>query len=204
MPFIINEDAALKTLLQGITVSDAGNSARPVPVYYGQPDKEIRLQTYPYITLDLIGLREDPERAHRGYVPMTYEPEGVSIQADDQGKPITTTQFPIPVDLFYQIVSYARQPRHDRQIIAALLSPARLPLRFGQLRIPEDNTIRRLDMLGFSKRDTTESGKRLFSNVYNIRISAELFPDQVAQVYQVTQEPTISYDYGTTPFTIIS
>jgi hypothetical protein len=204
MPFIINEDAALKSLLQGITVSDSGNATRPVPVYYGQPDKEIRAQTYPYITLDLVGVKEDPSRAHRGYVPMTYEPEGVSLEADAQGRPINTTQFPIPVDLFYQIVTFARQPRHDRQLIAALISQARLPLRFGQLRIPEDNTIRRLDMLGFSKRDTTESGKRLFSNVYNIRISAELFPDQIGQVYLVTQPPIITYESGTTPFTTIS
>jgi len=203
MPFIINEDSALKTLLQGVTVSDAGNATRPVPVYYGQPDKEIRAQTYPYITLDLVGLKEDAERAHRGYVAMTYAPEGSTLQASSSGVPLNTTQFPIPVDLFYQIVTYARQPRHDRQLVAALLSPARLPLRFGQLRIPEDNTIRRLDMLGFSKRDTTESGKRLFSNVYNIRISAELFSDQVSQVYLVTQAPHITYESGTTPFTTI-
>jgi hypothetical protein len=64
--------------------------------------------------------------------------------------------------------------------------------------------MRRLDMLGFSKRDTTESDKRLFSNVYNIRISAEMFPDLIAQVYQVTEEPNIAYNYGTTPFTTIS
>jgi hypothetical protein len=30
-------------------------------------------------------------------------------------------------------------------------------------------------MLGFSKRDSTESEKRLFMNVYSIRISSELF-----------------------------
>jgi hypothetical protein len=67
-----------------------------------------------------------------------------------------------------------------------------LPFRFGQLDIPEDGTARRLDMLGFSKRDTTEGGKRLFSNVYNIKISAEIFPDLLAQVYTVTQDPTIT------------
>lgn len=203
MPFIMNEDAALKTLLQGITVSDAGNTARPVPVYYGQPDKEVRAQTYPYITIDLVGLKEDPTRAHSGYVRMTYEPEGVSLEADANNTPLNATQFPIAVDLFYQIVTFARQPRHDRQMIAALIAQARLPLRFGQLHIPEDNTMRRLDMLGFSKKDTTESGKRLFSNVYNIRISAELFPDQIDQVYLVTQPPIITYESGTTPFTII-
>ena len=203
MPFLINEDAALKTLLQGITVSDSGNAARPVPVYYGQPDKEIRAQTYPYITIDLVGLKEDNERAHRGYVDMTYEPEGVNLFTYD-GRILNSTEFPIPVDLFYQIVTFARQPRHDRQMISALLTQGRLPLRFGQLHIPEDNTLRRLDMLGFSKKDTTESGKRLFSNIYNIRISAELFPAQIDQVYLVTQPPIVTYESGTTPFTTIS
>jgi hypothetical protein len=70
--------------------------------------------------------------------------------------------------------------------MAKLFAPGRLPFRFGQLPIPQDGTNRRLDMLGFSKRDTTEGGKRLFSNVYNIRISSELFVDQINAVYQVT------------------
>jgi hypothetical protein len=201
MPFIINEDDALKTLLQGITVSDSGNSARPVAVYYGQPDKDIRTQSYPYITLDLVGVREDPERAHRGYVPLTYTPEGASVETDSNGKIITNVNFPIPIDLIYQVSTWARQPRHDRQIMATLFSSGRLPYRFGQLPVPQDGTNRRLDMLGFSKRDTTEGGKRLFSNVYNIRISSELFPDQLAQVYQVLESPIISFNYQNTSFT---
>jgi hypothetical protein len=197
MPFIINEDAALKAILTGITVSDGGNAARPVAVYYGQPDKDIRTQSYPYITLDLVGVREDMERAHRGSVDLTYTPENFTPNTDDNGlnQPVN---FPIPVDLIYQVSTWARQPRHDRQIIASLFAPGRLPLRFGQLIIPEDNTMRRLDMLGFSKRDSTEGGKRLFSNVYNIRISAELFPDQLSAVYTVTDVNT-SLGYQTTP-----
>ena len=78
MPFLLNEDAALKTLLTGITVADSGNDARPVGVFYGQPDKEIRQQSYPYITIDLVSVTEDVNRAHRGYVPLTYTPEGVN------------------------------------------------------------------------------------------------------------------------------
>jgi len=198
MPFIFNEEEALKSLLSGITVSDSGNSARPVGVYYGQPDKEVREQRYPYITLDLISVSEEVDRAHRGavYIPddTFYTPEGVT---DGQ-----LTSFPIPVQLIYQVSTWARQPRHDRQLIAELLSYGRLPLRFGQLTIPQDGTNRRLDMLGFSKRDTTENGKRLFSNVYTIRISAEIFEDVLAQMYEVTQEPTISFNYQTTDFTL--
>ena len=204
MPFIINEDDALKTLLQGITVSDSGNSARPVAVYYGQPDKDLRTQSYPYITLDLVGVREDPERAHRGYVPLTYTPEGATVETDSDGNIITNVNFPIPIDLIYQVSTWARQPRHDRQIMATLFASGRLPYRFGQLPVPQDGTNRRLDMLGFSKRDTNEDGKRLFSNVYNIRISSELFPDQLAQVYQVLETPTISFNHQDTPFTTIT
>ena len=102
MPFLLNEDAALKTLLQGLTVSDGGNSSRPVAVYYGQPDKDIRTQSYPYITLDLVGVREDVERAHRGIIQTTYTPEGA-----DSAKSYTT-DFPIPVDLIYQVSTWSR------------------------------------------------------------------------------------------------
>ena len=185
MPFIINEDEALKTLLQGITVSDSGNSLRNVAVYYGQPDKDLRQQSYPYITLDLVGVREDTERAHRGVVNLAYAPEGYTPNRDTDGSINQPIDFPIPVDLIYQVSTWSRQPRHDRQIMAKLFAPGRLPFRFGQLPIPQDGTNRRLDMLGFSKRDTTEGGKRLFSNVYNIRISAELFTTQLTGVYQV-------------------
>ena len=198
MPFIINEDAALKSLLSGITVADAGNPTRPVGVFYGQPDKEIRAQAYPYITIDLVGVKEDTARAHRGYVPMSYTPEGASTEISHN------VNFPIPVDLMYQVSTWSRQPRHDRQIMALLFSSGRLPFRFGQLLVPEDNTMRRLDMLGFTKRDTTESGKRLFNNIYNIRISSELFPDQLVQMYQVLETPTISFETQDTPFTTIT
>jgi hypothetical protein len=201
MPFIINEDEALKTLLQGITVSDSGNSARPVGVYYGQPDKDIRQQVYPYITLDLVGVREDTERAHRGLVNLTYAPEGMTPNLNDDDSINQPIDFPIPVDLIYQVSTWSRQPRHDRQIMAKLFAPGRLPFRFGQLPIPQDGTNRRLDMLGFSKRDTTEGGKRLFSNVYNIRISAELFTSQLNDVYAVTAINQ-TLDYQTIPFTI--
>jgi len=201
MPFIINEDEALKTLLQGITVSDAGNPARPVGVYYGQPDKDIRQQVYPYITLDLVGVREDTERAHRGMVNLTYTPEGYTPNLNEDDSINQPIEFPIPVDLIYQVSTWSRQPRHDRQIMSKLFAPGRLPFRFGQLPVPQDGTNRRLDMLGFSKRDTTEGGKRLFSNVYNIRISAELFTQQLVDVYQVLDVNT-SLVSQTIPFTI--
>lgn len=187
MPYLINEDNALKNLLKGITVSDSGNPARPVGVFYGQPDKEIREQVFPYITIDLVGIAEDRERAHRGYITLPYTPEGVDSETP------YATQYPIPVSLSYQVTTFSRQPRHDRQIINALFAPSRLPLRFGLLEIPEDGTVRRLDMLGFVKRDTTEQEKRLFSNVYNIQISSEFLRDELDQLYPVLEQPIITY-----------
>lgn len=188
MPFILNEDEALKSILSGITVSDAGNSARPVSVFYGQPDPQIRQQSYPYITIDLVGVSEAKERTHSGYSQLTYVPEDVD---PNQTYFVMT---PIPVNLDYQITTFARQPRHDRQIIAQLFKRDRLPLRFGYLEVPQDNTVRRLDMLGFSKRDITEQDKRLFSNVYSIQVSSELLRDDLAQVYEVLYPPTITLD----------
>lgn len=199
MPFILNEDAALKALLADITVSDSGNPTRPVGVFYGQPDVQIRQQTYPYITIDLVGITEEVDRAHRGYVDgLPYTPEGADPEVP------FATWYPIPVMLYYQVTTYARQPRHDRQLINALFNSERLPFRFGTLYIPEDGTTRRLDMLGFEKRDMTESDKRLFSNVYNLGVSAELLPNTLDTLYQVLETPTITYTVSDTPFTNIN
>ena len=195
MPVIINEDNALKKLLSGITVSDAGNPARPVGVWFGQPDVQIRQQSYPYITIDLIGISEARERIHAGNTTLDYVPEGVDPDKN------YIVQYPIPVDLMYQITTFARQPRHDRQIMAQLFGPTRLPLRFGMIAIPEDNTARRLDMLRISKRDTTEQDKRLFCNVYTIQISSEFLRGDLEEMHQVLYPPLITFSSQDTIFT---
>lgn len=169
MTFIFNEDKALKSHLTGIKVSDAKNAERPVGVWFGQPDIEIREQSYPYLTIDLVDVEEDTVRAHRGIIQLDYIPEGL----DSEVPPIV--DYPIPVNLYYQISSYSRNPHHDRQIIAALLS-GRLSYRFNYLIIPEDGTARRIDFLGFSKRDTVESDKRLLVNTFSISMPSELIP----------------------------
>jgi len=168
MPFILNEEEALKNLLSGMTVSDSGNPTRPVGVFYGQPDKEIRLQAYPYVTIDLINISEDVSRVQSGTVEVPYEPE------DWDGISSLIQPFPMPINLDYQITGFSRQPRHDRQILSQLFSIGRLPVRFGTMYVPQDNTMRRVDVLGFSKRDTTEADKRLFMNVSTIRIGSEI------------------------------
>ena len=182
--FIIGEDEALKARLQGVTVEDDKNSSRPVGVWYGQPDIEVRTQSYPFLTIDLIDVSEATERVMNslGVHPWYHADPEMTVGPytyDDW-----TVPYPVPINLDYQITSFSRQPRHDRQILAQVLGN-RLPFRFGSLMVAQtttvtgadtaiDMTARRMDMLGVTKRDTIESGKRLFMNVWTVRVSSEL------------------------------
>lgn len=184
MTFVLSEDDALKKNLQGMTVHDqrsiGDNTPRQVAVFYGQPDQEIREQSYPYVTIDLLGINRDPDREMRGKTAAEYlTPEGLD---DTHG---WEQNLPIPVNLDYQITSYARQPRHDRELLAQL-AMQKLPFRFGQLSL-DDGTLRRLEVMGTSKRDATEQGKRLFVNAITVRISSEV-PEVIYSDFYKVQE----------------
>ena len=182
------EDEALKNLLKGMVVTDQrANSEgvnRPVGVWFGMPDQELREQSFPYMTIDLIDIAEDRERAMRGtinekdYAYFKY----MKPAALPQGKGAKQS-FPIPVYLDYQVTTFARHPRHDRQILSDLLY-TRLPLRFGSLSTA-DETVRRLDILDVAKRDLVEQGKRLYSNAIRVRISSEMPLTQYRELFKV-------------------
>lgn len=192
--FLLAEDKALRLLLQGMTVSDQKADGdmveRQVGVWFGQPDQELRAQIYPYVTIDMIDVSRDPERETRGKVAPDYlTPASLP---SDKGWEIDT---PIPVSLTYQITTYARHPRHDREIVAQLLY-TKLPFRFGNLtvdtgRVDENNvpvqTYRRLDVINVSKRDTTESAKRLFVNAVTVNVSSEIAQSTFTSLYKATQ-----------------
>ena len=192
--FLLAEDKALRLLLQGITVTDqkadGSDAPRQVGVWYGQPDQEIRAQIYPYITIDMIDVIKDSERETRGLVAPDYLTP--AALPDGKGWEIHT---PIPVNISYQLTTYARHPRHDREIITQLLY-SKLPFRFGTLtvetgRVDADNvpvkTYRRLDVINVSKRDVTESAKRLFVNAITVTVSSEIAQDTITELYKVTQ-----------------
>lgn len=170
MPFILNEDEALKTALTGITVADDANPTRPVGVWFGQPDLETREQKYPYLTIHLIDLNEALDRAMRNVVTLGYVPEGDPAAVNGISPKY---EYPIPYNLDYQVRVWARHPRHDRAIVAELIRN-RLPARYGSLYVPQDNTIRSMFMTGMVKRDSTEQQRRLFSTVFNVRVFSEL------------------------------
>ena len=184
MTFLLSEDAALLQLLRGITVTDQKSAqestTREVGVWFGVPDQEIRSQSYPYITIDMIDIIRDTTREHRGIVNADYlKPANWDNSTEFE------VDYPIPVNIDYQITTYARHPRHDREIVAQLMA-TKLPIRFGVLET-DDNTVRRLDVLDVTKRDSVEAGKRLFMNAITVRVSSEISqPLFVRAKYQVT------------------
>jgi hypothetical protein len=193
MTFLLSEDEALRKKLQGMVVHDqrATNDSTPrqVAVFFGQPDQEIRNQSYPYVTIDMVDIQRDTQREMRGLVNNDYlAPDGLQ-----QGQTFMV-DIPIPVNITYQITTYSRQPRHDREILAQLLT-YRLPDRFGYLEVPEKSvtvgstttntiTLRRLDVVNVSKRDVTEQAKRLFVNAITVRVSSEI----VQGIYRIAVE----------------
>ena len=209
MSFLLAEDEALRDLLVGMTVTDQKqDTSRNVGVWFGQPDQELREQKYPYITIDMIDVAEDFTRAMRGKVKPAYIQDPTIMVAGVQGtQGVQFVQqinydddehnweidYPIPVNIDYQITTYSRQPRHDRQILSQLLY-TKIPLRFAVL-LTGPNTVygthRRLDILDISKRDVSENGKRLFVNAITVRISSEIARETFTKLYKV-QELTIT------------
>jgi hypothetical protein len=193
MTFLLSEDEALRNLLLGMTVVDQksanDNTSRSVKVYFGQPDQEIREQSYPYITIDMIDIAEDPARAHRGLAKPSYLPNPATDPSGNAAYDEETDDWyinwPIPVNIDYQVTTYSRQPRHDRQILAQMLTN-KIPMRFAVLE-PDDGTVRRLDLLDVSKRDVTEQGKRLFMNAFTVRVSSEIASQTYTKVYKTLQ-----------------
>lgn len=184
MPFIINEDEALKKHMSGLTVSDQNDSTRPVKVWYRLPQAEERQITYPFITLDLLDIEEEPDRAHRGGIIPRYQPEGVSLPASDAEN---LTEFPIPVSLVYQVTTFTRSAWHDRQLQGQIIAN-KIPLRFGYLEVEADQTIRRMDFLDMQQVDGLDrNDKRVFRKAYTIAVSSELFPEAIYEVKTVAE-----------------
>lgn len=197
MTFLLSEDKALRTLMQGLTVTDqkadGSDAPRQVGVWFGQPDQELRTQAYPYVTIEMIDINRDQSREMRGLVAPDYlKPDGL-----DDATQTFEVDIPIPVNIDYQITTYARHPRHDRELIAQVLY-SKLPLRFGTLAVIEKDvtvgdvetitsTMRRLDVLDVAKRDVTEQAKRLFVNAITVRVSSEIAQGVFRSVYKAQE-----------------
>lgn len=195
-PYI--ESEALKKHLSGVKVTATTYPAgRDVPVIFVGPDFELRSASYPGIYLSYAGMRRASEREHRGPAKLQYAPPGfptdvqVPVDLEDKDNPATepwsntfdpakspykTWDYPIPYDLDFNVTVVTRNYQQMFEIIAQLDEAERIPARFGGLKVPEDGTIRTLELLGGP--DTSwlkdEDGKRLLQSIYTVRVAAEI------------------------------
>lgn len=207
--FTLAEDAALKARLQSVYVSDDRSQQRYVKVFFRQPDGETE-KVYPFITLELININHARNRQHSDvdyyytndvaipannaarhnkyldYFPSEYDTNGLDEIAGASGF-IHMESF-VPVDLTYQVTTYCRSQRHDRQMTAALIRYV-FPLRRGFIEIPEDGTIRRCDLLNWRQADLLDQeagyNKRIFRKVFTVQINSEIPQNDIARVKKV-------------------
>ena len=200
--FLLAEDSAIKTRFSGLTVSDDKKSTRPVKVFFRYPEGETE-KDYPFITIENIGLSHARELQHSEqyyyFNPNGDESFGLNYWPSEQtradlvsgqdGLGYERTGSFVPVNLLYQVATYTRTALHDRQLTAKILSYV-APLRRGSIYIPEDDTARRFDLLGWSNSDLLdqESGyrKRIFRKVYTIQMTAEIPSSALLPVDRVT------------------
>ncbi|MFE6745953.1 hypothetical protein ACFVGM_08890 [Kitasatospora purpeofusca] len=189
MPLLASEDRALKLKLSGLAVHDATAqpSGRPVTVRYRDPEYQVADLVFPLILITHRGIKRAPERESRGMVHTRYAPEGHALWPDpeDLSKSPYWTEMPIPLDVEYQVDAYCRKNLHMIELAGKLMQLDFLPFRFGYLSVPEDRTVRRLDLNAGPEFTETrdESGKRLFQATWSISVSAEIF---LADLYTVT------------------
>lgn len=187
-PFIIAEDAALKAHLASMTVSDEKNASRAVQVWFGYPDVEVRAQTFPFVTIDLIDIVPANDRQQSG-VMYDIDNNGTSATAGDT---MYSYDIPVAYDITYQITSYARHPRHDRALMFQLLN--KFPSKFGKLAVPNqlgtETGYRSMFLDGFVKRDAVESetgNRRLLRNALSVRVVSEMSPTLVSALTTVNE-----------------
>jgi len=191
--FIFNEDRAMKNKFSGLVVQDvnAPNTGRPVQVIWLDSDVELTNLTYPSIVICNTGLSYDAERAASGWFQLPYTPENFQTWASDTNEDVTTSPYwaftPIPYNIDYQIEVLTRNNKHATFLQAVLSGQDYLSVRHGYLAIPEDGTVRRLDLTAGPERQNTHDAddKRVFHSVYTVRVSTELLPVEIDTYYKV-------------------
>jgi hypothetical protein len=199
-PFIVAEDLALKTLLSNITVADDKTTPRTVRVWFGYPDIEVRDQTFPFITIDLIDIMPGNDRQTYGYL-VDSDYQGTIAAVDGQ---VYTYITPVAYDLVYQITTYARNPRHDRTLMFQLLN--KFPSKYGNLIVPNElgteTSSRSMFLDGFVKRDAVQSetgNRRLLRNVLSIRVVSQMSPAQAATATKLVSTVRINTTTSSIP-----
>ena len=194
-PFLIAEDEALKTLLQGMTVVDEKAGTRQVKVWFGYPDIEARDVTWPFITIDLIDVVPANDRQIQGRL---YDGDYQGTQVPD-GR-VYGYDIPVAYDIVYQVTSHSRHPRHDRSLMFQLLN--KFPSKYGKLPVPNQlgtaTAWRSMFLDGFTKMDGVEEdtggARRILRNALTVRVISEMSPISPATPVQPVEEVFLDTD----------
>lgn len=214
MPWLLNEDIAIKAKLQGLTVTDMTSGdlpggVRQVPVRFRLPMDELVNLTFPCILVEFSSMVWASPRQHSGQIQLPYAPEGMAqwwasgATAYQIGDSPYWTREPLAVWLFYQVTLYSRLQRdHQRPLEAILSGPDYLPLLDGYLDIPQDGTYRRLDVTGgpnrgYARYDPGVLGqgdqKRILYTTWQVRVSSEMLYD-ITNVYTAALCRQLDFD----------
>jgi hypothetical protein len=198
--FIFNEDRAMVQKLSGLYVGDvnAPDQGTEVEVKWLDPETELVDLTFPSIIICNTGLVFDSERAGAGWYQLPYTPEGFPSWKPNQEIPQSPyfAQTPIPYNINYQIEVLSRNNKHATFLSAVLSGPDFLSARFGYLEIPEDGTVRRMDLMSGPERQSIHDrdDKRLFQSVYSVRVSTELLPKEI-EAYTLVNKVVKDIEY---------
>lgn len=191
MPWIEEEEYLLKDKLGGFVVTDASSpvGGRPVKVWFRYPEMEERDITYPFLTIDLINISEALDRSQRGGqqrpTVQGYRPPDMATVAA-AGKTLVT-EWPVAMNLDYQVTTWARNIQHDRQLLRTMW--AKFPGRYGSLGGNDIPYVRPfsaqlMSMVPGDRLD--EFGKRQFRKLFTLRIFSELWASEIKEITNVT------------------
>jgi len=220
--FLLAEDAALKARFSTLKVSDDRNGQRPVQVFFRYPDAETE-RSYPFLTIEMIDIVHARNRQH-SETQIVYPKTGISGRTDMLNDPNLMTYWPsrvanmetisatgkdfivsnefVPVDILYQVSTFTRSALHDRQLSSQMLSTI-VPFRKGFIEVPEDGTVRRLDLLDWTTADLLDSEagyrKRIFRKIYTLQMTAEIPSTDMFGLQQIDTVVTSVVPITSTP-----
>ena len=200
--FILAEDDALKQLLEAtLTAPDSGGTEKPVRVWYRFPDPEVQV-TYPYCTIDLIGIEPAYDLWHSLYYLL---PNSEIEENSDSGQvsghrlydPSTSPQTDygdgslffermnfLPYRLFYQLSLWANNAFHDRLLSARMFRDIVHP-HSSWLFCPADGAWKRMETLSWTPADLPSqegASKRIFRKLFTISVQTDMPQDRLASL----------------------
>lgn len=221
--FLFAEDAALKSRLSQMEVS----AGRKVQVFYRHPEKDTE-KVYPFATIELLDINHATDRQHSEqqyyyasgvgltpeqqsrYTSIDYYPSlmtAADLEEEVGGGGFLSTESFVPVNLLYQVTTYTRSAQDDRALTALMLRRV-TPFRRGFIEVPEDGTIRRLDLLNWNGTDILdgEAGykKRIFRKVYTLSMSAEIPAADLIGLERVLSVHGTLSNHHDSPSTVLS